>query len=358
MSEASDRGKSTWAQAVLDDDACSDDSPPQMLWQNAVLDDSAAAQNSSAALQASTNEAERLRELTDDDSDSGQSPSQEDLSGRWWWAPRLCAAARAVTGERLCASFPPQALRVMSCCTGASSESEALKAPHTFMNSHHASVSRAQGVGQCRQCRAELCLRVLCPVCGSETAEAAIMMPSCLSVHNPLAKLENIALQALGIEFCLLSASESRADFREFFMDSNPGKSIKHVYDDVRTQLKGGCCLLHVGQRRTCHAANREEIDLMISGSPCDPFSLQSGKRFQDGSVVQHRDYQITMETIVGMYAAFQPPLGIFEQVEGFLMRFDSTTSATPYTRPTLCSIACVLPRTVTSVESRSRQDD
>ena len=67
------------------------------------------------------------------------------------------------------------------------------------------------------------------------------------------------------------------------------------------------------------------------------PVSLQSGKRFKDGSVVGHRDYKTTMETMVGMYARFQPPLGIFEQVAGFLMRFDSQNSSTPYSRLIHC---------------------
>ena len=128
-----EEGGSMWAQAVLDDDDNGEDSaatPPQK-WQDAVLDDSTAAQSRTAELLASTNEADSLREYTDDDSDSGQSPSQEDLSAPWWWAPRLRAAARSIKGQRLCASFPAKPLRIISCCTGASSESEVLKARNT-----------------------------------------------------------------------------------------------------------------------------------------------------------------------------------------------------------------------------------
>ena len=52
-------------------------SPPQ-VWQDALLDDLKEAETSSEELQMSTKEADSLRDLTDDDSDSGQLPSSQE----------------------------------------------------------------------------------------------------------------------------------------------------------------------------------------------------------------------------------------------------------------------------------------
>ena len=41
----------------------------------------------------------------------------------------------------------------------------------------------------------------------------------------------------------------------------------------------------------------------------------------------------VTMESIVAMYQEKQPLIGPFEQVKGFLMPLDPTTSVTPFNR-------------------------
>ena len=59
---------------------------------------------------------------------SSQSDVVENSDSKWWWVSVLREAVEAVTGNTLCSSFPQRPLRVLSCCTGCSAESEVLKA--------------------------------------------------------------------------------------------------------------------------------------------------------------------------------------------------------------------------------------
>ena len=78
----------------------------------------------------------------------------------------------------------------------------------------------------------------------------------------------------------------------------------------------------------------REPIDLMVTGSPCDPFSVQRAKRFQMGDVKNHAAYSVTMSSVISMYEKYEPYVGVVEQVMGFLYPLDTTTDRTPYDRP------------------------
>lgn len=125
--------------------------------------------------------------------------------------------------------------------------------------------------------------------------------------------------------------------------NSDPG-TFKHVFPSLEHQIKGQGCLLHQNSCvfDPCHG---EEPDFLISGSPCDPFSRQSNKRWQPGAVSGHKFFGVTMGSVVSLYQQVQPPVGLFEQVKGFTMPFDQTTSETPYSRPGLLAasaISCV----------------
>lgn len=128
-----------------------------------------------------------------------------------------------------------------------------------------------------------------------------------------------------------MSASELRADFRNMFLQNSKAGTFKHVFCSVESQLRGETCLLHKGEASCCDPCNSMVLDLMVSGSPCDPFSTQSGKRFAADAVTSHKLFSVTMQTIVSMYAEKQPRIGLFK---GFLMPFDSTAATTPFDRP------------------------
>ena len=140
-------------------------------------------------------------------------------------------------------------------------------------------------------------------------------------------------MQALGISFYITSASETCADFRCFFLQNNSTSTFQHVFASVEEQAHGKACLLHPF-RDTCSPVSCGEVDLMISGSPCNPFSCQSQKRWLSGGVVNHEHFSTTMESIVTMYKRYQPRLGLFEQVAGFLLPIEQGSSTTPYQRP------------------------
>ena len=136
-------------------------------------------------------------------------------------------------------------------------------------------------------------------------------------------------VQALGIPFSVVSASEVRADYRAVFQANNSPDCFEHIFDDVRTQLASGPCLLHP-QCASC-VALPTGITIMFTGSPCDPFSKQRYKRFADGSVKNHADFLTTFRDVVQMYQKCQPMMGILEQVQGFLSPISSTDPTTPF---------------------------
>ena len=98
-------------------------------WEAALLEDAQKGEMADA-----TDDADEYREISEDESDSQKTPSSqsdvvENSDSKWWWVAVLREAVEAVTGKTLCSSFPQRPLRVLSCCTGCSAESEVLKAP-------------------------------------------------------------------------------------------------------------------------------------------------------------------------------------------------------------------------------------
>ena len=97
-------------------------------------------------------------------------------------------------------------------------------------------------------------------------------------------------------------------------------------------------CWLRTERRDNCHAlggsTGDDPVDLMIAGSPCDPFSTQRAKRFADGAVKCHSSYDTTMVSLVKMFKKYQPHTAVLEQVTGFMMPFESGSAERPYDRP------------------------
>ena len=94
-------------------------------------------------------------------------------------------------------------------------------------------------------------------------------------------------------------------------------------------QLRGRPCLSH--PHGSCSIAN---VDYLVFGTPCNPFSTQRPKRFADGSVKSHQLAHHTFQEALDMLQAFEPPTATMEQTEGFGMREDSSTDTTPLERP------------------------
>ncbi len=112
-----------------------------------------------------------------------------------------------------------------------------------------------------------------------------------------------ISLQALGIDFQLLSASDTCKSYRSLIVE-NHRPQILHMFTSAEAQAAGKApCELcrQTGRTGPCKADGDLglEVDLLVSGSPCDPFSTQRTKRFADGSVVEHTDFSVTMETVL-----------------------------------------------------------
>ena len=90
----------------------------------------------------------------------------------------------------------------------------------------------------------------------------------------------------------------------------------------------------------------RGATSMMITGSPCDPYSSQRCKRYLDGSVVGHQDFQTTFSSVVAALKKYEPVTSVFEQVMGFTHPFvagQPDDTDTPYKRPGQCS-ACLHP--------------
>ena len=141
----------------------------------------------------------------------------------------------------------------------------------------------------------------------------------------------------------MLSASEIVPSYRNFCDLNYPGKFL-HFYSSIEEQAAGSscCCFCKGGLQDKLHGfcdplANdgfRDTVQVLFSGSPCDPFSQQRAKRFGDGSVASHYQFDTTMRQVCALYMKYEPEVGVFEQVFGFTMPFVKGGTETPKQRP------------------------
>ena len=113
--------------------------------------------------------------------------------------------------------------------------------------------------------------------------------------------------------------SEGNSAYRDV-ITSNHGLEVNQVFSDVDDQIS----------YHHEHGRDRPTVDVGVTGSPCNPFSTQRSKRFQDGDVASHKFFETTMVSIIRFYEVLEPRLGITEQVCGFDQPFTSGNSATP----------------------------
>ena len=90
-----------------------------------------------------------------------------------------------------------------------------------------------------------------------------------------------------------------------------------------------------------CKSSCSEDVDLLVCGSPCNPFSKMRGKRFHVDSVMHHKSYNTTFVEAYKAFEAFEPKAAVMEQTAGFGLPFDCSTAETPLQRRGKQSLSC-----------------
>ena len=85
--------------------------------------------------------------------------------------------------------------------------------------------------------------------------------------------------------------------------------------------------------RRSTSSECYADVDLLVCGSPCNPFSRMRGKRFHQDSVMHHKSYNTTFVDVFKAFEAFEPKTAVMEQTAGFGLPFDCSTTETPLQR-------------------------
>ena len=78
---------------------------------------------------------------------------------------------------------------------------------------------------------------------------------------------------------------------------NNPG-NVEHAFASAELQAEASKpCALHPHQRvgRCDPKSGFDTIDLLVSGSPCNPFSQQRAKRYVTGDVAEHTYFNVPL---------------------------------------------------------------
>lgn len=148
---------------------------------------------------------------------------------------------------------------------------------------------------------------------------------------------ENFVLKALNMEFDIVSMSEANQECRRLCMANTNPEHVKHMFGSIEDQCRAHSpCLLCHERGQQCNVrelCESEGVDLLVAGSPCDPFSKMRAKRFACGTLKQHVSYGITMDAMVESFLCHKPKVAIMEQVAGFTMTSGAGSSDTPFSR-------------------------
>lgn len=149
-----------------------------------------------------------------------------------------------------------------------------------------------------------------------------------MSCDDMLATVGPCSLQALGIPFVIMSASDLKMKCKTF-CDANFGpQSPLHWFANMRDQVEGKPCTVH--PRASGCMCSSAEASLMVVGAPCHPFSTARTGRYESGSVEQHGEYEATMKDVIGLIQSQEPKVLVSEQVTGFEKPFIAGGSDTP----------------------------
>ena len=136
--------------------------------------------------------------------------------------------------------------------------------------------------------------------------------------------------QALGIPFTCTSTSEPVATYRDF-QALNFAAELEHIHCSMEAQVNDEPCTLHAGEE-FCRVQNG--ASLAVFGAPCPPYSKLRSKRFVDGSVRAHAEYDVMFRESLKWLAKHEPAVAVAEQVPGFDMPESTTVRCTPLDRP------------------------
>ena len=138
--------------------------------------------------------------------------------------------------------------------------------------------------------------------------------------------------KALRIPFECLGAAEKNPAYREVIMNNNNHDVIHHLFESLEDMLDGfSKCSISSHAGLSCAKDLRfKDIDLGVTGSPCNPYSTKRAKRFEDGNVAHHSMNDTTQSSVLRFYQIFEPKVGVTEQVQGFGMPVSTSTSTTP----------------------------
>lgn len=136
--------------------------------------------------------------------------------------------------------------------------------------------------------------------------------------------------QELKIPFQCISTSEVNEKYRSFAY-VNHAESVTHWYATMKDQQEGKTCVAHTDGGGPCPVV--ADVQYMILGTPCNPFSVQRPKRFLDGSVREHSMYEQTFKDAFEHLRVFQPLTVTMEQTGGFDLPESKSVSTTPMQR-------------------------
>lgn len=137
--------------------------------------------------------------------------------------------------------------------------------------------------------------------------------------------------QALRIPFKCLGASEKNPAYREVIM-SNNHDVIHHLFGSLEDMLdSSSTCSISIHGGLPCGRDLKvKDIDLGVTGSPCNPYSTKRAKRFENGNVAHHCMNDTTQSSVLRFYETFEPKVGVTEQVQGFGMPVSTSSPTTP----------------------------
>lgn len=139
----------------------------------------------------------------------------------------------------------------------------------------------------------------------------------------------HVQIEALGIPFQLVGASERNKNFQEMLLENH---SCEHLWGDMQEQLLGNACQLHPGADGCVMGGGGKDLDLWVMGTPCPPFSEQTNGRFRPGAVESHPLYHVTFSYAVEAFKMGYKAY-VFEQVPGFDKPYSSIDKETPFSR-------------------------
>lgn len=155
------------------------------------------------------------------------------------------------------------------------------------------------------------------------------MRLSLLSCNSATTWIGPATAKALGIPFRCLGAAEMNESYRNIMVANN--SDIQHLYQTLEDMLESKPCTLHPLNHMCQSCPDGSSPSLLVTGSPCNPYSTRRAKRFAEDSISEHSMTTTTMESVVSTYRKYEPHTGIMEQVTGFSKRTSHSNAQSPY---------------------------